>query len=254
MNDLKIPLLNTDALKLLTTAPFVRGDRLKLMGDLARWAAIPFLVFLIPILVWDIVPNNPVLHAVLFALIIGGFGVTAGLMYASMADMKDMDVGIEEWRFSMESFRFYVENSAPNIENVVIQRGKNSVANVGNTQNNTTNVLGNDAVKELNRQYTVARVILDLLGAARGRKTPKPFSYKAVNEALSARGLATIEHPDWASAIGLLEGTVLENGVASSAWKQLATGNEAESRLDETMRDKGLDKTTIMGDVEWRAE
>lgn len=241
-----LPRLEKDTLELLTTPQVKSGDRLKVAGDFARLAAIPTAGMFLVIVLWDFT-ETAWMHAVFgVALVVCG-GMTVALLAALLYEFADHSLRMKEWSLNLKSTRLYIENSAPDIENLVIQRGKTNVANVGQIQNN---VIGTDALKEFNRQYQVARLILDLLAQAPARR-PKPFSYEAVNKALTARGLSQVEVPQWQGAVQLLEGTVLQNGVAPTKWEQLRQGPLAESALDEAMRNKGLSKSSHGDKVEW---
>lgn len=248
MNEIKLPLLDKDTLALLTEPKVKSGDRLKVARSAALYISIPAAGMLMALILWGFW-DSPIFHAVLTVVILVCIGMGFFLLVAYLDERSDDTLRLKEWTLNLKSARLYMENSAPNIENLVIQRGKTNTANIGNTQNN---VIGSAALREFNRQYQVAQLILELLAQAPGH-TPKPFSYEAVNKALTARDLSQVEVPQWQGAIQLLEGTVLKDGDKPVKWEQLQRGAPAENALDEAMRKRGLSKSSHDGKVEWHA-
>lgn len=251
-NDLKFPLHDTKTLELLTRPYVERGERLAVAFEFARLVSLPFVAALLCVVLWQMI-ENVFIRTVLAVVFVGAGGMAIALLFAFLHEIDDQTLRLEQWKLNLKSTRLYIENSAPDIENLVIQRGKTNVAQVGNTTQ-TQNIIGADALKELNRQYQVASLMLELLAQAKGRK-PKPFKYETVREACTARGIPQPEVTTWQESVKLLEaGEVLENGAAPTAWKQVKYGELAQSALDKAMRDRGLSKSSHNNVVEWKSE
>ena len=245
-----LPQLDARLIEFFTVCPVKHGDYLAVTFQFVRYAAIPCAVtFCACIFIWL---DNPIVQSMAAAALFVGGGATLALLVGYISDVEKMNLRVKEWQSNNEAARIYIENFSPNVENMIIQRGKTNVANVGNV---TTNYIDSETLRVLNRQYSVAQVIIDLINGAGGGRKPKPFSYERVRAALTERGIGQVEHEDWAQAIALLEaGKVIDNGAAPTAWKVVKLGESASAGLDEAMRGKGLQKFTQNGAVTWSAE